>query len=105
MEAQEEAAHEEKQHAEEAALKKRKLEEEAATKKKKEHKRCNVECKQEERELAAARARVAKYEVEARERAEAGESLGGSDVSSDNEVRIMGVTSKVSGSGVVVKVS
>ena len=43
-----------------------------------------------------AKARVAKYEVEAKVRAEAGGSLGSSDASLDDEVRRMGMTTKVS---------
>ena len=84
-EVQEEAAHEEKQHAEEAAARE-----------KKEHEKCDAEHKQEDRELTAAKARVAKYEVEAKVRAESGGSLGGSNASSDDEVRITGMMTKVS---------
>ena len=90
-EVQEEVACEEKQHAEEVAVKKKK--------ERKEHERCNVECKQEE-ELT-----VAKYEAEAKAWAKAGESLRGSDASLDTEVRIMGVTTKVSDSVVITNLS
>ena len=71
-----------------------------AAKKKKEHEeceRCDAECKEEERELAAAKARVAKYEAE--------ESPGGSDVASDDEIVITGVIDKVSDSGVILEAS
>ena len=85
VEAQEEVAREEKQRTEEVAARE-----------KKEHEKHDVERKQEERELAAAKARVAKYEAEAKARAEAGGSLGDSDASSDDEVRITGMMTKVS---------
>ena len=106
-EAKEEAACEEKQRAEEAVQEKQK-QEEAATRKKKEHEeceRCDMEHRQEEEELAAAKARVARYEVEASVRAEAGESPGGSGASEDDEVRIIGVETKVSDNSLVAKAS
>ena len=104
-EAKEEVAHEEKQHVEEVVWEKRKQEEAAARRKKEgeERKRHNTERKQEEEELAAAKARVARYEAEAKAKAEAGESPGGSGVSEDDEVRIMGVETKVSDNSLVMK--
>jgi len=86
--AEEDVACEERQCAEEVAVKEKKECEE--------HEKHDVEHKQEERELVAAKARMAKYEAEAKARAEAGKLTGGSNASSDTEVMIMGVTTKVS---------
>ena len=91
---------------EEVVREEKQREEEAATKKKKEReerKRHNMECK-EERELAAVKARVAKYEAEAKARAEAEESPGGSDAALDDEIVITGVIDKVSDSGAILEV-
>ena len=79
-------------------------------KEKKECEKCNATCKLEEaakekQEFEAARARVARYEAEAKARAEVGELTGGSNASSDTEVMIMGVTTKVSDCVVVVNLS
>ena len=46
------------------------------------------------------RARVARHEVEAKARAEVGESIGGSNASSDADIGIVGVENKVSDSGI-----
>ena len=50
-----------------------------------------------------ARAQVAKHEAEVKARTEVGEMDGGSSVSSDTEVAITGVGTKVSDSGIVTK--
>ena len=52
-----------------------------------------------------AKAQVAKYEVEVKARAEVGESDRGSNMSSDTEVAVVGVETKVSDSGIIVKQS
>ena len=95
---------------EDVAREERQRPEEAAAKEKKEREKCDAACKlkeaaKEKRELKVARAQVARYEAEAKARAEVGELIGGSNVSLDTEVRITGVTTKVSDSVVVANFS
>ena len=46
-----------------------------------------------------AKARVAKYEAEAKVRIEVGESIGGSNASSDTKVVLVGVETRVGDNG------
>ena len=46
-----------------------------------------------------AKACVARYEAEVKERAQVGELIGGYNVSSDTEVAVVGVENKVTDSG------
>jgi len=66
-----------------------------------EHEKYNMEHRCEEaaketQELEVAKAQVAKHKVEVRARAEVGESIEGSDASSDTEVAGVGVETEVS---------
>ena len=51
-----------------------------------------------------AKARVVKYEVEAKARVEVGKFIGGSDASSDTDIVVVGVDVKVSDSCIVNEV-
>ena len=54
---------------------------------------------EEKQELEAAKAQVTKYKAEAKAKVWAGELIRGSDASSDTEVMVVGVETKVSDSG------
>ena len=92
-----------RQHTEEAATKIKKEHEEC-----REHEKCDMECKHEEaakekQELKVTKARVAKYEAEAKVKVEVGELIGGSDASSDTKIVITGMDVKVSDGCIVTK--
>ena len=63
---------------------------------------CKEVATEEKHETEEVKVQVAKYEVEAKARVQVGESIGGSDASSDTKVGLVKVETKVSDSFILV---